>query len=112
MNISCDALGRRIQSYCDKGECVVPLHPRVGLDGLLTGRDSPFCAMGADLVVHLTYTSRYNMLAHDFVTQKLKPSGKSSMNMGKGMNGGASSTGASLLGAGLALVLVLFVLGN
>jgi hypothetical protein len=67
--------------------------------------------MGADVNVHLTYTKRYNDMAHEFVMKKLMENGMSMPNMGKGVNG-ASSTGASVLGIGLAFLLGMFVLGS
>ncbi|KAF2434051.1 cutinase [Tothia fuscella] len=51
-NISCNAIAAKIRSYCDSGD--------------------PFCDMGDDVQVHLSYTRRYNKDAYDFTISQLK----------------------------------------
>ncbi|KAK4082061.1 hypothetical protein PCL_06909 [Purpureocillium lilacinum] len=48
---SCDRFSNSMASYCDRGD--------------------PYCAQGANVGVHLTYPSRYDIAAATFVNQKL-----------------------------------------
>ncbi|EKG12871.1 Carboxyl transferase [Macrophomina phaseolina MS6] len=50
-NISCDAYGDRIRSYCDEGDT--------------------YCAGGNNTLIHVTYLDRYTDDAVDFVNSKL-----------------------------------------